>query len=153
MAIRYPKGNIRIEYSIHEPIQLGKWEFLNRNDDSNIVILATGATCVSVASHAIEFLQQDGINPTLINARFVKPLDADVLNAIKGKKIVTLEDNVISGSFGRAVAEYYVQNNIYDVKLHILGINDKILKNASQQDLLEQNGLDSYSVRDFIKKL
>ena len=153
LTIRYPKGNIRIEYSIHEPSELGKWEYLNRNDNSDVVILATGATCVSVASHAIEFLQQDGINPTLINARFVKPLDADVLNAIKGKKIVTLEDNVISGSFGSAVAEYYVQNNIYDVKLHILGINDKILKNASQQDLLEQNGLDSYSVRDFIKKL
>ena len=153
LTIRYPKGNIRIEYSIHEPIELGKWEYLNRNDNSDVVILATGATCVSVASHAIEFLQQDGINPTLINARFVKPLDADVLNAIKGKKIVTLEDNVISGSFGSAVAEYYVQNNINDVKLHILGINDKILKNASQQDLLEQNGLDSYSVRDFIKKL
>ena len=153
LTIRYPKGNIRIEYSIHEPIELGKWEYLNRNDDSDVVILATGATCVSVASHAIEFLQQDGINPTLINARFVKPLDAEVLNAIKGKKIVTLEDNVISGSFGSAVAEYYVQNNIYNVNLHILGINDKILKNASQQDLLEQNGLDSYSVRDFIKKL
>lgn len=153
LTIRYPKGNIRIEYSIHEPIELGKWEYLNRNDDSDVVILATGATCVSVASHAIEFLQQDGINPTLINARFVKPLDSEVLNAIKGKKIVTLEDNVISGSFGSAVAEYYVQNNIYNVNLHILGINDKILKNASQQDLLEQNGLDSYSVRDFIKKL
>ncbi|MCR4874630.1 MAG: 1-deoxy-D-xylulose-5-phosphate synthase [Clostridia bacterium] len=153
LTIRYPKGNIRIEYSIHEPIELGKWEYLNKNDKSDVVILATGATCVSVASHAIEFLQQEGINPTLINARFVKPLDSEVLNAIKGKKIVTLEDNVISGSFGSAVAEYYVQNNIYDVNLHILGINDKILKNASQQDLLEQNGLDSYSVRDFIKTL
>ncbi len=153
LTIRYPKGNIRIEYSIHEPIELGKWEYLNKNDKSDVVILATGATCVSVASHAIEFLQQEGINPTLINARFVKPLDSEVLNAIKGKKIVTLEDNVISGSFGSAVAEYYVQNNICDVNLHILGINDKILKNASQQDLLEQNGLDSYSVRDFIKTL
>ncbi len=153
LTIRYPKGNIRIEYSIHEPIELGKWEYLNKNDKSDVVILATGATCVSVASHAIEFLQQEGINPSLVNARFVKPLDSEVLNAIKGKKIVTLEDNVISGSFGSAVAEYYVQNNIYDVNLHILGINDKILKNASQQDLLEQNGLDSYSVRDFIKTL
>ena len=153
MAIRYPKGNIRIEYSIHEPIQLGKWEYLNRNDDSNIVILATGATCVSVASHALEFLKEEGINPTLINARFVKPLDSDVLNAIKGKTIVTLEDNVLSGSFGSAVAEYYVENNIYDVKLHMLGINDKILRTASQPDLLKDNGLDSYSVRDFIKTL
>ena len=153
MAIRYPKGNIRIEYSIHEPIQLGKWEYLNRNDDSNIVILATGATCVSVASHALEFLKEEGINPTLINARFVKPLDSDVLNEIKGKTIVTLEDNVLSGSFGSAVAEYYVENNIYDVKLHMLGINDKILRTASQPDLLKDNGLDSYSVRDFIKTL
>ena len=132
---------------------LVKWEYLNRNDDSDIVILATGATCVSVASHAIEFLKEEGINPTLINARFVKPLDSEVLNAIKGKKIVTLEDNVLSGSFGSAVAEYYVENNIYDVKLHMLGINDKILRTASQPDLLKDNGLDSYSVRDFIKSL
>ena len=153
LTIRYPKGNIRIEYSIHEPIKFGKWEYLNKNDDSDIVILATGATMVSVASHALEFLQQEGINPTLINARFIKPLDEEVLNAIKGKKIVTLEDNVIAGSFGSAVAEYYIKNIIHDVKLYIKGIDDKILKNASQADLLADNGLDSYSVRDFIKTL
>ena len=153
LTIRYPKGNIRIEYSIHEPIELGKWEYLNKNDNSDIVILATGATMVSVASHALEFLQQEGINPTLINARFIKPLDEDVLNAIKDKKIVTLEDNTIAGSFGSAVAEYYIKNNIHNVNLHIKGIDDKILKNASQADLLTQNGLDSYSIRDFIKTL
>ncbi len=153
MTIRYPKGNIRIEYSIHEPIKLGKWEYINKNDNSDIVILATGATMVSVASHAIEFLQQEGINPNLVNARFIKPLDTEFLNQIKDKTIITLEDNVISGSFGSAVSEYYVKNNIYNVKLHILGIDDKILKNAAQQDLLSENGLDSYSVRDYIKNL
>ena len=153
LTIRYPKGNIRIEYSIHEPIQLGKWEYLNKNDDSDIVILATGATMVSVASHAIEFLQEEGINPTLINARFIKPLDEELLLSIKDKTIVTLEDNVIAGSFGSAVSEFYIKNNIYNVKLHIKGIDDKILKNASQADLLAENGLDSYSIRDFIKTL
>lgn len=153
LTIRYPKGNIRIEYSIHEPIKLGKWEYINKNDNSDVVILATGATMVSVASHAIEFLQQEGINPSLVNARFVKPLDSELLDSIKDKTIITLEDNVISGSFGSAVSEYYVRNNIYNVKLHILGIDDKILKNAAQQDLLAENGLDSYSVRDYIKNL
>ena len=153
LAIRYPKGNVRIEYSIHEPVKLGTWEYLNKNDDSDIVILASGATCVSVASHALEFLKEEGINPTLINARFVKPLDEKVLQEIKGKTIVTMEDNVIAGSFGSAVAEYYVKNNIYNVKLHILGIDDKILRTASQADLLTDNNLNSYSVRDFIKSL
>ena len=153
MAIRYPKGNLRIEYSIHEPIELGKWEYLHRHDDSDIVVLATGATAVSVASHAFETLNSEGIYPTLINARFVKPLDTEVLNAIKDKTIVTIEDNIISGSFGSAVAEYYVKNNIYNVKLHIKGIDDKILKNASQDALLKANGLDGDSISDFIKTL
>ena len=153
LAIRYPKGNIRIEYSIHEPIKIGKWEYLNKNDSSDVVILATGATCVSIAAHALEFAQKENLNPNLINARFIKPLDEELLISIKDKKIITLEDNVISGSLGSAVAEFYVKNNINNVNLNIMGIDDKILKNASQDDLLDQNGLDSYYVLDKIKEL
>jgi len=153
LAIRYPKGNIRIEYSIHEPIKIGKWEYLNKNDSSDVVILATGATCVSIAAHALEFAQKENLNPNLINARFIKPLDEELLISIKDKKIITLEDNVISGSLGSAVAEFYVKNNIHNVNLNIMGIDDKILKNASQDDLLDQNGLDSYYVLDKIKEL
>lgn len=151
MAIRYPKGNIQIEYSIHKPIELGKWEYLVSNN-SNIVILATGAVCVSVASHAVEKLKSEGINIDLINARFVKPLDEEMLKLIKDKTIITIEDNVIQGSFGSAVAEYYILNNIR-VNQHILGINDKILKTASQEQLLKENGINCEELMKFVKNL
>ncbi len=152
MAIRYPKGNVRINYAKHEKIELGKWEYIQKKN-SRFVILAMGATCVSVASHAVEFLNEMNIPVTLINARFVKPLDSAILKDIKDKTIITIEDNVISGSFGAAVSEYYILNNIKNVDLHILGINDKILKNATQADLLKENGLDSYSLCNYIKSL
>ena len=152
MAIRYPKGNVRIDYSTHMKVELGTWEYLQKKD-SKVVILATGATAVSIASHAVEFLNEEKIPVSLVNARFIKPLDTKVLDDIKDKTIITIEDNVISGSFGSACMEYYLKNNIHNVDLHLLGIDDKILKNASQADLLQQNHLDSYYLRDLVKSL
>lgn len=151
LAIRYPKGNVRIEHSIHTPIKLGKWEYLI-NNDNDIVVLATGAVCVSIASNANEKIKPNGASFDLINARFIKPLDEELLLKIKDKTIITLEDNVISGSFGSAVAEFYVKNSI-KANLHILGIDDKIIRTGSQEELLRENGLSCDQIVDYIKKL
>lgn len=151
LSIRYPKGNIRLEHSIHTPIELGKWEKLT-NNNSDIVVLATGAVCVSVACNANIALSKEGKKIDVINARFIKPLDEELLMDIKDKTIITIEDNVISGSFGSAVAEYYVKNNI-KANLHILGIGDKILKTASQEELLADNGINCEHLINYIKQL
>ena len=151
LSIRYPKGNIRLEHSIHTPIELGKWEKLT-NNNSDIVVLATGAVCVSVACNANITLSKEGKKIDVINARFIKPLDEELLMDIKDKTIITIEDNVISGSFGSAVAEYYVKNNI-KANLHILGIDDKILKTASQEELLADNGINCEHLINYIKQL
>ena len=83
---------------------------------------------------------------------FIRCYDEELLMDIKDKTIITIEDNVISGSFGSAVAEYYVKNNI-KANLHILGIDDKILKTASQEELLADNGINCEHLINYINQL
>tara|TARA_Y100000994_G_scaffold74338_1_gene61134 strand:- start:8020 stop:9891 length:1872 start_codon:yes stop_codon:yes gene_type:complete len=140
-SIRY--GKIGTEYKEnYKPklLNIGSWEEIITGDD--IIILSVG----SMVSHAVEISQNlkknKNINVAVINCRFIKPLDYDMLNEIKDKYkyIFTLEEGCITGGFGSSILEYFSRveyNNI----INLIGINDKFVDHGSRSELLELTGL------------
>lgn len=105
VAIRYPKSQAPSfkSQALNSKIQLGKSEIIKEGRD--FVIIALGAM-LKPALEAVELLEKDGLCPTLVNARFVKPLDLDLFDSFdKNKLIITIEDGIIDGGFGSAVSE------------------------------------------------
>ncbi len=152
VSIRYPRGKgTGEEIKGFEPIPLGKWELLAQGKD--IAILAVGKM-VSNAILARDLLIQRDISPTIVNARFIKPLDNELLWQIlqEHQVVVTIEDGTIIGGFGSAIAEFMVQNNFKN-KLKILGIPDKFIEHGSQEELHSLLGLNPDGIAKTIEKL
>lgn len=152
VSIRYPRGKgTGEEIKGFEPIPLGKWELLAQGKD--IAILAVGKM-VSYAILARDLLIQKDISPTIVNARFIKPLDNELLWQIlqEHQVVVTIEDGTIIGGFGSAIAEFVVQNNFKN-KMKILGIPDKFIEHGSQEELHSLLGLNPDGIAKTIEKL
>ena len=151
IAIRYPKGDAYdglMKYT--QPICLGEAEVIK--EESDIALLAVGSM-VRIAEEARDSLKKQGKNVSLINARFVKPLDTKVLDALakKHKLIVTLEENVQAGGFGEQVANYYNDNEI-DVKVLVIAVPDYFISHGSVEYLMKQIKMDADSVVERISE-
>jgi len=152
VSIRYPRASVPTKMSVDIlPIEWGQWEYLT--DKSEFVILATG-TMVSTALEAAEWLNNDGIKICVVNARFVKPLDENVLETVcsEAKTVVTIEENALRGGFGQAVAEYLITRQ-FSGKFRAMGIKDSFITHGDRSDLLKETGLDLDSVCDMLSKL
>jgi len=135
VAIRYPRGSgvgAPLD-SQPMPLEIGRGEMLSKGPD--LAVLAIGAT-VYPALAAAEKLRGRGISITVVNARFVKPLDRPLLlNLARSfKKILTIEENVLMGGFGSAVLEFFEEKNIQDVWVKRLGIGDEFVEQATQAE-------------------
>jgi 1-deoxy-D-xylulose-5-phosphate synthase len=98
----------------------------------------------NVALKAAELLAHEGIAAEVVNMRFLKPLDSDLLRevALRIPRLVTLEDNVVIGGFGSAVAEFIASDGIAGVRLLPLGIPDRFIDHGTPQELQAELGLD-----------
>ena len=151
-TIRYPRGSacgveIQEEFSL---VEKGKGELLSIGDD--IAIIAVGSM-VQEAIKAREELLNEKINCSVINARFIKPLDANLIlaTARKVKFIVTVEEGILAGGFGSAVLELLSDNNIYNVPVIRLGIKDKFIEQGTRQEILDECNLNSKSIVNAVK--
>ena len=136
MAIRYPKTDaVRVLKEYREPIKLGKSEWIRRG--SRVALLAIG-TMVETAMEVEELLAKDGIDATVVNLRFAKPLDYEMLDEVLDyhSLIVTMEENVLSGGVGEHIC----------VRVIACGIPDKFIHQGSIKELLEETGLDAQSI-------
>lgn len=141
VSIRYPRGkSLGVPISKFEHIPLGNWDIIFEGKE--IAILAVGKM-VANSILARELLLANGLSPTLVNSRFIKPLDIDLLHQIAKAHefIFTIEEGTIIGGFGSAVAEFLSTHN-YKNKLQILGIPDKFIEHGTQEELLFLLGLD-----------
>jgi 1-deoxy-D-xylulose-5-phosphate synthase len=154
-SVRYPRGSavgVPLDEKIHT-LEIGKAEILREGSD--VAILGIGSE-VSYCEKAAERLALEGLNVTVVNARFVKPLDSELIIALARShgSIVTAEDHYLMGGFGSAVMELLEENHLNEVRVLRLGFPDKIIDHASQSLLLAKYGLDAdgiYSqVRDFV---
>jgi len=153
VAIRYPRGKIsqKPEFNLHllggqkPEIQIGKAEILIQGDD--IAIIAIGNT-VYPALSAAERLDRDGISTMVVNARFIKPIDRNLLFSIasKIKRIVTIEENVLAGGFGSAVLELLDNAEVQDVKVRRIGIPDEFIEQGNQAEIRKKYGLDEEGI-------
>ena len=134
IAMRYPRGNaLGVETGDFEKMEIGKGEIVKEGKD--IAIIALG-NMVKNSVDAAVILKDKNIDAEIINARFVKPLDIELLSDVFGrfKKIITVEDNTIVGGFGSAVAEFAAQNN-YKNDLLIHGIPDRFIEHGKPEEL------------------
>ena len=146
LAIRYPRGKAYTGLSeFQTPICFGKSEVLYLERD--IAILAVGSM-VETGAKIREELKQHGKNVSLINARFVKPLDEKLLDQIAQTHsvVITLEENVINGGYGMAVLRYYNTRHI-DMKVINFAIPNHYVEQGSRDDQLKECGLDLESIR------
>ena len=144
-AMRYPRGSgvgadIRRE---PELLEIGKAERLR--DGGEVAVVAYG-TMVHPSLQAAEQLAKEGIETTVVNARFVKPLDASLLLALARTKrlIVTVEEAYLAAGFGSAIAELLEENGLLDqVRLVRMGVPDRLVTHGDQTLLLAKFGLDA----------
>jgi 1-deoxy-D-xylulose-5-phosphate synthase len=147
MAIRYPRGQAAGLPSVKEAHQLpvGKAEIVRRGED--IVIIGIGAT-VMPCLEAAEHLALDGIGATVVNARFAKPLDAELILGVAShiKKMFIVEENVLSGGFGAAVLELLEKAGASNIKVKRLGIADEFVTHGKQDLLRSLYHLDALGI-------
>lgn len=153
-AMRYPRGNgvgVPID---REPtlLEIGKGEILR--DGGEVAIVAYGSM-VHPSMQAAENLAKDGIEATVVNARFVKPLDAPLLLALARTKrlIVTVEEAYLAGGFGAAVLELLEENGLQDhVRVVRMGLPDRLVTHGDPKLLLAKYGLDSDGIYTRVKE-
>lgn len=102
LAIRYPRAGKVVFGTRPQKIELGKWEYLHR-DNGKLTVLAVGERCLIMAMRILKHLEPQGITFDVVNARFVKPLDTELLQSLQSEIIVTMEDNMQLGGFGAMV--------------------------------------------------
>jgi len=153
VAIRYPRSAIP-DVLIEEfaTIDIGTWESIKRGKD--VAILAVGST-VYPALEASHELEKEGIGVEVVNARFVKPLDEQTLASILKRfdKIITVEENVLSGGFGSAVLEFAEAFDIKGVVIKRMGIPDEFIEHGSRDQLLSDLGLDKDGISQTVKRI
>ncbi len=139
LAIRYPRGGSLLTIKA-EPVKYAKWTKL-LDYDSEVVVIATGAKMVENAYKACE-----NTNTTLFNARFLKPYDTEVLDSLIGKKIITIEDNVINGGLFSIISSYYASRGINQI-IKPLAVKDIFVPQGSMQELFKILKLDTYNIQ------
>ncbi len=147
ISLRYPRGDgcgVEMDRELRN-LEIGKAELLRSGKD--IALFAIGHT-VLPALRAAEDLAPLGIDATVVNARFVKPLDRDLLRDVVKRvpALITVEDHAIAGGFGSAVLECLAEEGISDVRVRRLGVPDRFIPHGTQDELRKLCGFDQEAI-------
>ncbi len=148
-SVRYPRGtgpNSNIDKDL-EPLKIGEANIIN-DEDSEIIILNFG----TLLNEANEISKE--LKATLVDMRFVKPLDEKLLSKLlkKAKVFISIEDSSIMGGAGSAVQEFVSKENLH-VRSILFGIPDKFIEHASREEMLVEAGLDVENIKSKLSKL
>jgi 1-deoxy-D-xylulose-5-phosphate synthase len=152
IAVRYPRGEAL--GSAQDPelkvLPIGESEVLQKGKTA--AVLAIGST-VFHSLEAARILKNRGLNITLVNARFCKPLDCKMIEKMAHDHavLITIEENVLAGGFGSAVVEYLLDHDFHDVKVKRIGLPDAFIEHGSQSILRENYGLSPEKMADVIE--
>jgi 1-deoxy-D-xylulose-5-phosphate synthase len=147
VSLRYPRGagyGVEMDAEVRE-LEIGRGELLL--DGSDLCIIAIGST-VYPALEAAEALGRRGFSVGVVNARFIKPLDAELIKSVANKtgRLMTVEENVLQGGFGSAVLELLYDSGMQQVKIKRLGIADRYIEQGSQAQLRKDVGIDAAGI-------
>jgi len=143
-ALRYPRGSGSsvLLSEVWQELPIGKGEVLRGGED--VGILAIGVT-VAPALEAAQRLAEKGIECTVVNARFVKPLDSSLILDVarRTKRVVTVEENALWGGFGSVVVDLLDSSHITDLRVERIGLPDEFVEHGSQEVLRAKYNLDA----------
>lgn len=152
VAIRYPRDSCLEPFDSKgfEPIRLGKASVLKQGKD--LTLLGYGVMTQVLLEVSEILFAKEGISAEVIDARFAKPLDQEMLTRILTKKtpIFTLEDHMLQGGFGSAVLEMVNQLGQDSSSIHLLGIRDQFVEHGSRAEILQIHRLDKINVSEFV---
>ncbi|HAE83567.1 MAG TPA: 1-deoxy-D-xylulose-5-phosphate synthase [Ktedonobacter sp.] len=161
ISLRYPRGKgmgIPLDSELHA-LEIGKAELLSPAtlalaEQQECAILAFGAT-VAQAEVAAKELAEEGISVAVVNARWAKPLDEElIIRLAKGTgRLVTIEDHVVAGGFGSAVLELLESRGIRDINVRVIGCPDKPIEHGALSILKELHGLSSAHLKDVVRDM
>ncbi|MER2072260.1 MAG: 1-deoxy-D-xylulose-5-phosphate synthase, partial [Psychrobacillus sp.] len=152
IALRYPRGNglgVPMDEEL-KTIPIGSWEVLKEGTQAAIL---TFGTTIPMAMKAAETLSQNNISVEVINARFIKPLDAKMLQDLQARNIpiITVEESALQGGFGSAVIEFYNENNL-QANVHRIGIPDIFIEHGEVHQLLEEIHITSDEIVNVVNR-
>ncbi|HEX7539056.1 MAG TPA: 1-deoxy-D-xylulose-5-phosphate synthase, partial [Syntrophales bacterium] len=153
-SVRYPRGKgmgVPLDETL-KALEIGKAEILLEGGD--VAIFAIGYT-VEPSLNAAKRLREEGIDATVVNCRFVKPLDKELLSRVASAtgKVLTVEENVLAGGFGSAVLEMLEAKGLSGIEVKRLGIHDEFVEHASQAELRHRYGIDEEGILESARKL
>lgn len=149
LVIRYPKESISVFGQNNSQFEFGKWENLC-DGDGRVAVLACGERAIRLCYKVKSTLEQIGIQIRLINARFVKPFDEEMLSSLTENIIVTVEDNQLIGGFGNGICSYFAEVNYKIVKS--FAYRDKFIEHGTVDELMVQYGVNERDIADYIIK-
>lgn len=154
IAVRYPRGNgIGVERAKQpELIPIGKWEVLREGNDA--ALLSFGPM-LQIALEAAKQLENDNIKLQVINARFIKPLDHQMLSELvdRGIPILTVEEGLLAGGFGSSIMEFFHDHDDHEHIIERMGIDDCFVEHGSVNELLNELGLTSKQICARVRKM
>ncbi len=161
VSLRYPRGKalgVMLTKDLHK-LEVGKAELLSPRtmkeaEETACAILAYGSM-VAPAEEAAKELAAEGIHVTVVNARWAKPLDEElIMRLAKGvKRVVTVEDHVVAGGFGSAVLELLERRGLHNIDTHVIGLPDKFVEHGAPTILKELYGLSSSHIKDVVRSM
>ena len=154
MAIRYPRGHgegVPLDHALGQ-LPIGRGEVLRIGRD--VALLALGST-VRTALEAAEMLAEEGIECTVANARFAKPLDTDLILDLSRRtgRIVTVEENTMEGGFGEGVIRVLAGAGSGDTRVECIGLPDRFVEHGPQDILRADSGLDAAGIARRVRVL
>ena len=146
-VIRYPRGgeNLEVKFEEKEEIKLGKAQIIKHGNDISIIAIGK---MVARARKIAEELENRNISIEVINVRFLKPLDKDLIKTSieKTKNVITIEDNILEGGLASKVKELIVEENLKNIKIHCFGYADEFIKHGKVEELEKKYRLDKESI-------
>lgn len=138
-AIRFPRGNVEKCSAEFNPIEVGSWSEFKVNETVDCTVITYGNDVDTIYSKAVA----NELNLSVINARFIKPMDTDMLDMIASRKkpIIVFETDILAGGLSSAILEYYNDTN-QNVQLIRFGIDDHFVDHGSVAELRRQEGID-----------
>ena len=145
LAIRYPR--LGVDNAVN-PLEIGKFEILH-STMSDIIVLAAGERCLKIAENVRTRAKNAGMDFTLVNARFLKPLDEELLSSRKERFVITLEDNALMGGLGDAVSRFYRNAG---KTMYCFGYRDEFIPHGEVASLAAKHGLSEEDIFTCIKE-
>lgn len=148
-ALRYPKTNIKYDYGKAEKLNIGSWEEIKKGFNGTII---SYGDFLNRSVDISNILEKDNISIGVINARFIKPIDKELLNILLGtnQNIYVYEESMKIGSLGSLICEYAKETDSKS-KIYVYGIDDKFVATGSREELIKNEKLDDESISKNIK--